>query len=321
MQARAALDRWLFRLRGPEPAPITLGFRRIFVLPTGAGYAYSVGLLLMLAGSLNYGLSLGYLLTFLLSGLGVVAILQTFRNLVQIRVLPGRAAPVFAGERCRFDLLLDNPGDDARRAIAVGVRGARALHTDIPPHGVASVVLELAATRRGWMRLGRLTLVTRYPLGLIRAWSYVEPDVCCLIYPSPEHAPPALPWPTTATGEQGGSGRGVEDFAGLRGYQPADSPRHIAWKIAARDGPLVTKQFSGNASRTLWLDWHGLPPQMGDEARLSRLAAWLLQAREAGLPCGLRLPGREFAPAADAAHFQACLKALALYGEAEGPPA
>lgn len=83
----------------------------------------------------------------------------------------------------------------------------------------------------------------------------------------------------------------------------------------------MTKQFGGSATEILWLDWHGLPQNLGDEARLSRLTAWLLKARAAGLPCGLRLPTMEFAPAADAVHFQACLKALALYGEAKDAPA
>ncbi len=321
MLARTALDRWLFRLRGPEPAPVTLGFRRIFVLPTGAGFAYAAALLLMLAGSINYGLSLGYLLTFLLAGLGIIAILQTFRNLVRIRVLPGRAVPVFAGESCRFELRLHNPGEEPRRAVAVRIRGEPAVHADIPAHGATALLLERPATRRGWQRPGRITLATRYPLGLIRAWSYVEPDLRCLVYPSPERTPPPLPWSTVAAGEQGSAGRGLEDFAGLRGHQPTDSPRHIAWKAVARGGPLMTKQFGGSATEILWLDWHGLPQNLGDEARLSRLTAWLLKARAAGLPCGLRLPTMEFAPAADAVHFQACLKALALYGEAKDAPA
>lgn len=321
MHARALVDRWLFRLRGPEPAPIVLRFRRVFVLPTAAGVAYAVALLLMLAGSINYGLSLGYLLTFLLAGLGIVAILQTFRNLVQIRVLPGKAPPVFVGEHCRFELLLDNPRDETRCAITVALPGGHSVHTDIRPHETAKVSLTLPARRRGWIPLGRVTLATRYPLGLIRAWSYVEPDARCLVYPTPERAPPALPCSPIAGGDQRGAGRGLEDFAGLRGHQAADSPRHVAWKAVARDGPLMTKQFSGNATRTLWLDWHSLPPQLSEEARLSRLTAWLLQAQDDGVPCGLRLPARELAPAADTAHFHACLKALALYGEEEGPAA
>ena len=36
-----------------------------------------------------------------------------------------------------------------------------------------------------------MTLFTRFPVGLFRAWSYAEPDVRCLVYPAP--ATPGLP--------------------------------------------------------------------------------------------------------------------------------
>ena len=40
--------------------------RRVFVLPTRQGLAYAVSLLVMLVGAINYNLSLGYALVFLL---------------------------------------------------------------------------------------------------------------------------------------------------------------------------------------------------------------------------------------------------------------
>lgn len=97
MQAVASFQRWLFRLYGPEAAPIVLRQRRIYVLPTGAGLAYAVALGFMLIGAINYNLSLGYALVFLLAGLGLVTLLHTFRNLVQLEISPGRTEPVFAG--------------------------------------------------------------------------------------------------------------------------------------------------------------------------------------------------------------------------------
>src|SRR5690349_25103785 len=53
--------------------------------------------------------------------------------------------------------------------------------------------LAVPAERRGWLALGRVMLETRFPLGLFRAWSYVEPESRCLVYPRPETSPlPAL---------------------------------------------------------------------------------------------------------------------------------
>ena len=51
---------------------------------------------------------------------------------------------------------------------------------------------------------------------------------------------------------------------------------------------------------------------MSLEARISRLARWVLDASHSGQTFGLRLPATVLAPAAGAAHEEQCLTALAL---------
>src|SRR3972149_647551 len=92
---RDQFQRWLFQLRGPETGVIVLGQRRIFILPTRHGLVFAAMLVLMLTGSINYTLSLGFVLTFLLAAMGVNSILHTFRNLAGLRISPGRAQPVY----------------------------------------------------------------------------------------------------------------------------------------------------------------------------------------------------------------------------------
>ena len=76
---------------------------------------------------------------------------------------------------------------------------------------------------------------------------------------------------------------------------------------------MLTKQFSGEAAAELWLDWRLVPASLGVEARLSRLAGWVLAADRTGQPYGLRIPGTEIAPGRGDRHRAACLHALALY--------
>lgn len=311
MNTRGVIDTWLFRLRGPEPSPIVLVQRRVFVLPTAAGLAYGIVLLLMLIGSINYNLSLGYLLTFLLGGLGVVTILHTFANLAQLVIEPGRAEPVTAGERAHFQLHFSS--DKERFALEV-LCGDQTQLVHVGAGTSQQVDVALRSSRRGWLRPGRITIATRFPLGLVRAWSYIEPDQRCLIYPAPEASAPPLPLPENSQGDGLAGGSGSDDFAGLRSHQLADSPRHVAWKAVARGSPMLTKQFSGHGATRLWLNWHDLPRGLDLDSRLSRLTAWLLAARRAGLACGLRIPGREWPPAVGDAHSHDCLKALALFG-------
>lgn len=309
---------WALRVRPPEASPVVLTRRRVYVLPTRAGFGFAAGLMLMLVGSINYNLGLGYALTFLLAGLGIVAILHTFRNLVSLKVSLGRTPAVFAGDRAAFQFMLAGGLD--RRAIRLWAHGGDDATVDVSAADGASATVHLPAERRGWLVLPRIGLETVWPLGLIRAWAWCAPDARCLVYPRPATDAPPLPWARAReTGRHGGGGRGRDDFAGFRDHQPADPPRHIAWKVAARlgdDAPLVTKQFEGATSASrLWLDWEMLPGRDA-EARLSVLARWAVDAHASGYEWGLRLPGTVLAPSSGQAHLDAVLRRLALHGEA-----
>jgi uncharacterized protein (DUF58 family) len=306
------LDRWLFRVGAPEPAPILLGQRRIFVLPTSAGLAFAAALLAMLIASINYNLSLGYGLVFLLAGVAIASIVHAFRNLLNLSLQPGRAAPAFAGETASFRLLVTSTRDTRRPALRLRAHGAD-VSFELAAGETAELVLPCKTRTRGWMPLGRVVIETFYPLGLIRAWSVLVPDLNGLVYPAPEADPPPIP-----TGISDSTGHrtvrtGDDDFAGLRVHQIADSPRHVAWKVVARGGPMLTKQFAGLHGGELTLDWNRLPEHLDREARLARLAAWVLAAAGQGLAFALVLPDGASGVASGSGHLHDCLRRLALF--------
>jgi uncharacterized protein (DUF58 family) len=303
---------WVFKRHAPEQGVVLLTQRRVYILPTRHGLSFGLALMLMLLGSINYNLSLGYVLTFLLAGLGVVSILHTFRNLVHLYVSAGRVAPVFAGDTAHFQIVLENRSDYARHSLYLACATAMS-RCDVPAHRHGAVELALKAEKRGWLQLPRVTVDTRFPLGLMRAWSYVQPDMRALVYPRPDGAPLPVPEADSETGDRASLGRGTDDFAGLRPYQASDSPRHVAWKASARSEALLTKFFSGLASSELWFDWERLPPEMQVEARLSRLARWVTLAEERDLRYGLRLPGTTVPLGEGFLHRDRCLRELALY--------
>ena len=311
----ARLTRWWRIDRPPEAAPIVLDRRRVYILPTRPGLAYAVALLTILLGAMNYNLSLGHALVFLLVSLGLVTILHSFRNLVQLSIRPGRCDPVFAHQPARFELLIENPRPEMRYALRLTLAQQAPLEIDLAAHSTAAVSLRLPATRRGWLPLPRVTIETTWPLGLIRAWGYARPEMRCLVYPAPAAAAPPLPW--SGESARGGvrEGRGADDFNGLRNHQLTDSPRHVAWKAVARqhEGGLLTKLFAGAAADNLWLDWHALPPTLDTEQRLSILTRWILDADAAGLSWGLILPTLKLAAGHGPAHLAAALRALALF--------
>ncbi|OGA16026.1 MAG: hypothetical protein A3H32_13800 [Betaproteobacteria bacterium RIFCSPLOWO2_02_FULL_63_19] len=302
----------LVRPHQPETGTIFLAQRRVYILPTRQGFTFALALVLMLIGSINYSLSLGYVLTFMLAGMGIVSILHTFRNLAHLYVSAGRVEPVFAGDTVRFELHLENRRDVPRHSVLLACAGSTT-NCEVPPNRVETVTIPVKAARRGWLQLPRVTMETRFPMGLFRAWAYVRPDVRAIIYPKPDDALLPMPRLSHGTGDAMNAGTGTDDFSGLRAYQSGDSPRHIAWKAVARGEVLLTKVFAGRAAMEMWFDWNDLPPRLGTEARLSRLARWVLLAHANGLRFGVKLPGVEVPLGSSDDHRKACLQALALH--------
>jgi len=188
----------------------------------------------------------------------------------------------------------------------------------VPKRGSAVATLALPAKQRGWLQAPRVRLFTRFPLGLFGAWSYWQPDLKVLVYPQPE--PNAPPLPTQGAASEDGHGTvGLDNFGGVRSYQPGDPMRHLAWRQIARVDPsiggnLLTKHFEGGAVAELELDFAQLPPHLDLELRLSRMTAWVLEAERRALPFSFRIAHHHYPPSNGDAHQASCLRALALYG-------
>ena len=71
------LHNW-FENRLPLSDSLTLRQSNLYNVPTKAGLAFAMTLLLMLIASINYQLNLGYLLTFLLAGSALVCTVLFF---------------------------------------------------------------------------------------------------------------------------------------------------------------------------------------------------------------------------------------------------
>lgn len=318
---RKRASKWLFRLDGPEPGETFLNQRRVFIVPTHPGLLFGATLAVLFIASANYNLSLGFALTFLLGGCGLIAMHMTFRNLAHLHLAAGRAAPVFAGEEAQFELHLINRRKVQRYAIWIDFvaddRSDLAQACDVAANAGTSVVLSTPAGKRGRLQAPRVRLQTRFPLGLLRAWSYWQPDATVLVYPRPEDDAPPLPY--TAAMQLDGQGRaGQDDFAGIRGYQAGDSLKRLAWRQIAKldagtHGALISKHFEGGSASEIVIDFAAMSDGIDTEAKLSRMVRWILEADARNMAYAFRLGDTSYPAALGPAHREACLRALALY--------
>ncbi|RKZ34577.1 MAG: DUF58 domain-containing protein [Gammaproteobacteria bacterium] len=304
---------------------ILLARRNVYILPTRHGLSFAAALCAMLVGAINYNNSLGHMLVFLLASLALVSMLHTYRNLAGLVFRPGRTMPVFAGDEARFALRLGNRGQRPRHQLVLtyarhpqqGKRGRACVTVNLTQDESTVVELPVPAPHRGALALGRVTVAGRYPLGLFRAWSYVQLDQIGMVYPRPSGVG-QLPLTSTQTERESGKrGSGREDFSGFREYVPGDSPRHVHWKAVARDQGMPVKIFAGASAADIQLRWDDAGgPDI--EARLSQLCLWVLEAERQGYRYGLSLPDAELAPSSGDAHRTRALTALALFGSDTG---
>ncbi len=289
-----------------------LGIRQVYIWLTRYGGLYVGVLVVMLLGSMNFMSNLGHMLTFLLGSLLLVALLHTWRNLMGLRLEGGRAEPVFAGQEALFQLHVANPRRYDRSAIRFLTRAGTEATDDLPAGERRAVGIRFPTERRGELRLGRVTLSTVFPLGLTRAWSYLEADIVCLVYPAPLGSAPLPIREVASHSDEGACGSGVDDYIGSRPYRPGDSLHHLDWKALARERGLVSKQFGGDCAQRVVIDWADFPGVEG-ETRLSLLCRFVLMAAEQGMRFQLRLPGNLIPEGRGEEQKHRCLAALARH--------
>ncbi|MCM5678327.1 DUF58 domain-containing protein [Schlegelella sp. S2-27] len=310
---------WQQRL--PLSDTLTLTQRNVYILPTRPGFMFALTLVVLLVASINYQLSLGYLLTFLLAGAGVAGMHVTHGTLRGLTLRLRPPAPVFAGEAALLEVTLTS--EDRRERYGIGLRvypdgpvdGAHGwAWTDVPALAQATTHVSFQPRQRGWHPVPTLTAETRFPLGIFRVWSVWRPASRLLVYPAPEAYPPPLPvaqpmpgGPVQARHSEGGETEGV------RAYRRGDPLKMVVWKKVAKTDELISRDTSAAARQELWLDYLHTGP-LPAEHRLSRLTAWVMAAEQLGLVYGLRLPGStELLPEHGEAHKRRCLEQLALY--------
>lgn len=310
---RARLKAWALRRQGRDVLPVKLQARRVYILPTSAGWTFALLLGVMFIAGMNYGNGLALLFTFWLTGFALVAMVQTQRALTGITVHAAAALPAHAGDGVMLRLTVRETASvqDLRISADQTASAADAAASGTGGHA-GELVLTLPAPRRGRWKAPPLRLATTAPFGLFRAWTWLTPEVSTLVYPA---ARGTRRPPDTAAAEAGGMlpRPGHDELAWLRDFREGDSPRQVAWKAYARGQPLLVREYHGAGARRLEFDFDALP-DLDEEARLSQLTRWVLDASAAGAHWTLRLPGTGPLSGSGKDHRDLCLEHLALFG-------
>jgi uncharacterized protein (DUF58 family) len=317
MQRRMAA--WIRRRQGSDVLPVALQRRRLYILPTRPGLAFGALLLLMLIAGLNYANSLALLVTFLLTGLALVAMHACHRNLLGLTVAELSSQDSFAGEHAQLRVRLANSGAQARFGIEIDGIGIAAVACTAPASGEVVVSVRIATPQRGVLPIGRLRLMSSWPFGLFRAWTWLHVAHALTVYPRPVGQ---LPMPVAVGAGRGAAPReagDIDEWATLRAFRDGDSPRQVAWKAYARGAPLLVKEYTASGSVERLFDFTTLTG-LDTEQRLSQLTRWIVNCAADGDGFGVRLPQELIELDQGMPHRQRCLRALAVFGSTTSAP-
>jgi hypothetical protein len=304
-------ERWINK-RIPPSQQVQLSQRQIFILPTGYGWVSAGVLLALFLGGINYANSLVLGTTFWLLSIFLVSIFHTYRNLAGLTISASRVQSCCAGEQAGFYVNLSRPEHGHAHHALLLTWGSVQQTLQLTDQLQTTVCMALPTRQRGCFQPGRLQVASSFPLGLFRAWTWIDLDMACWVYPKPLPSPlPRL----QGAGELADAQLlnrvlGVDDFEGLQNYTPGDPLKHVHWKVFARTDEMFTKTFVAAHQPQRLLDWSQMPSDHM-EVKLSQMCYWVLKFAEQQVSFALHLPGEHIALGCGDLHCQRCLLALA----------
>lgn len=304
--------KFISKRSGPFTGAVKLTRDRVYIVPTKMGLIFSLLLLTLLVGSINYEKSLGFVLTFLLTGLGNILLLSCWRNIAGLELKSENCLPVFSGEAATFTIRLINHQLLDRYSIAIGHDGTEQDIVDCAANDQPLITFKVRTEKRGRLNPGRFRLYSEFPSGLFIAWTWLDLSMSCIVYPAPDNCNGEVFLDKSEDGDNDFSGSGLENFSHLRKYHHGDNVSRISWKAAAKNDELFTKEFIGSRPNMQWINWEEIPAR-DNEHRLSIICALVIHAESNNQLYGLRLPQTQIQPDRGSKHFHHCLTTLALY--------
>lgn len=280
-----------FKRRAPVTTFAQLNIRNVYIFLSKEGVMFVLLLLITFVAGTNYANNLVLGFCFLLASLFIISIHYTFAHLAGLQVKLVDVSNATQDEYIQVRLQVSGHSKQPHRQIYLSFgRGANELNKPLqnvhPKDSLLSdsllisqvqkpqvISLYLKANQRGRFELPKLTVSTVYPLGILRAWSYVFLQGHGWVFPKPlaydsKTSQFAISQKEETASIQTKSGQ--EDFEQLDSYIVGESLARISWSHLARGQGLLAKRFVDNVGQEQVLDYYQMPASTHED-KLSQL--------------------------------------------------
>lgn len=281
--------------RLPPVKQIRLTQRQIFIFLSKEGGLFVLVMAAIFVAGVNYANNLILGLCFFLGSILIIVIHHTFNNLSGLLLEAVDASDSEAGTFTHYRIRITPHGRHVPHQIQLEWDGQTRVIPQIDRPTL--IAFQLATPTRGRFLPPRLGVSTVYPLGILRAWTYVRFSEPAWVSPVPIEG--ILQAQRVMAGDDDEAETrvaGQDEFDDLRTFIAGESLAHVSWGHMARGQGILTKRFSDACGREQLLDYDAMSG--GHELRLSQLAYWVkrltleqvafeLKVREQSIPVGI----------------------------------
>lgn len=277
---RERFVRWLhlrFRYTGVR----TLKQNEVLVFIYQQGYLYLVLILITFIAGINYANNLILGFCFLISAILCISFYLSFKQLhaVTLQVAVDEVGKV--NEAFKVKIILQQERNNPKY---LNFKTDDQLQTFLFEEKQQSFELTFIPTQRGKFEIPPIQIYSTYPLGLVRAWTYIYLTETYWIAPQAKAFTQNLQ-SYSNTGEPD-----LDEFKELRTFKLGDSLQSISWKQAARGQGLFVKQFEDLMDTHVMQIEYSKMPNADHEEKLSFMMELADQCEHTQTPYSIILP-------------------------------
>lgn len=268
--------------------------KEVLVFLYQQGYLYLVLILITFIAGVNYANNLILAFCFLISAILCISFYITFKQLYALKievVFPevGRVNEVFT-----LKLILHTP-DQAIKFLNLKVDDQ---FQHVAVHSQQQIEFNFQPQQRGQFKLPTIQIFSTYPLGLVRAWTYIYMSEPIWIAPEPYKSENEL-FSSRSSGMPD-----WDEFYELNQYRQGDSLSAVSWKQAARGQGLYIKRFEDHVEQeTMQIDYHRMPADE-HEVKLSLMMALVDECEQQQRVYQVTLPHVDIEQGVGFTHYQ-----------------
>lgn len=259
----------------------TLLQKDVLVFIYKQGFLYLVLILITFIAGINYANNLILGFCFLLSAILCISFYLTFKQLHDLKIEIVMPEVGQVNQPSIIRLMLKQQDKTVRYLRIQSSQQEQMIYVNQVQQ---TIELPVFPQQRGLYEFGVIKVYSTYPLGLVRAWTYLYPKQKIWI------APKAHDWQKEHKNQPTSAHDSLDEFKELRAFRQGDSYQNVAWKQVARGQGFFIKMFEAQANHQhLEIDYQQIPA-LGHEEKLSFMMGLVEQCEQLGDDYALILP-------------------------------